>query len=116
LRDWVKDHSDALVPFLAACIEAQRWLMAPANKQQVIDLLVSDYHLTQEIAAETYEATMTQPGGYAKDSQFDLDGFKNVLKLRADVEGSWGGHPPSPDKYYDPSYYEAALAKVKGGR
>jgi ABC-type nitrate/sulfonate/bicarbonate transport system substrate-binding protein len=116
LRDWAKGHSDALVPFLAACIEAQRWLMAPANKQQVIDLLVSDYHLTPEIAAETYEATMTQPGGYAKDAQFDLDGFKNVLKLRADVEGSWGGHPPSPDKYYDPSYYEAALAKVKSGR
>jgi ABC-type nitrate/sulfonate/bicarbonate transport system substrate-binding protein len=116
LRDWAKGHNEALVPFLAACIEAQHWLMAPANKQQVIDLLVSDYHLTPEIAAETYEMSMTQPGGYAKDAQFDLDGFKNVLKLRADVEGSWGGHPPLPDKYYDSSYYGAALAKVKSGR
>jgi hypothetical protein len=28
------------------------------------------------------------------------------------VEGSWGGHPPSPDKYYDSAYYEAALSKL----
>jgi ABC-type nitrate/sulfonate/bicarbonate transport system substrate-binding protein len=116
LRDWAKEHRDTLVPFLAACIEAQRWLMAPANKQQVIDLLVSDYHLTPEIAAETYQANTSEPGGYSKDAQFDLDGFKNVLKLRADVEGQWGGHPPSPDKYYDPSYYDAALAKTRSTR
>lgn len=116
LRDWARGHHDALVSFLAACIEAQRWLMAPENKQQVIDLLVSDYRLTPEIAAETYEMTMTQPGGYSKDAEFDLDGFKNVLKLRAEVEGSWGGHPPSPEKYYDSSYYDAALAKVKSAK
>ena len=116
LRDWAKGHRDTVLPFLAACIEAQRWLMAPANKQQVIDLLVSDYHLPPEIAAETYETSMSQPGGYNKDAQFDLDGFNNVLKLRADVEGQWGGHPPSPDKYYDPSYYDAALAKIKSTR
>jgi NitT/TauT family transport system substrate-binding protein len=116
LRDWAKGHRDAVVAFLAACIEAQRWLLAPANKQQVIDLLISDYHLTPEIAAESYETSMTQPGGYSKDAQFDPDGFRNVLKLRADVEGSWGGHPPSPDKYYDSTYYGAALAKVNSTR
>jgi ABC-type nitrate/sulfonate/bicarbonate transport system substrate-binding protein len=113
LSDWARTHRNELIPFLAACIEAQRWLMAPVNKQQVIDLLVSDYHLTPEVAAETYESTMTRPGGYAKDGKFDLDGFQNVLKLRAEVEGQWGGHPPSPEKYYDSSYYEAAIAKLK---
>jgi hypothetical protein len=65
-----------------------------------------------EIAAEDYEVSMTRPGGYAKDAQFDLRGFENVLKLRAEVEGQWGGHPPAVDKYYDPSYYTAALAKA----
>jgi ABC-type nitrate/sulfonate/bicarbonate transport system substrate-binding protein len=113
LRDWAQNHHDGLIAFLAACIEAQRWLTAPANKLQVIDLLVSDYHLTPEIAAATYESSMTRPGGYAKDAKFDLEGFKNVLKLRAEVEGQWGGHPPSPEKYYDSSYYDAALAKLK---
>jgi hypothetical protein len=114
LRKSAEEHRDVLIPFLAAIIEAQRWLMAPANKQQVIDLWIKDYHLVPEVAAESYESTITRPGGFARDARFDVDGFKNVLKLRAEVEGQWGGHPPAPEKYYDSSYYNAALAKVKG--
>lgn len=112
-RAWAKDHHDLLVAFLSACIEAQRWLLNPSNKQQAIDLLAAQYHLSPEIAAEDYDISITHPGGFAKDAQFDLRGFENVLKLRAEVEGQWGGHPPSPEKYYDPSYYQAALTKVK---
>jgi len=111
-RQWAKEHRDLLVSVLAAVIEAQRWLSDPANKAQVIDLLIKDNHLAPDIAAESYEFSFTKPGGFAKDARFDLIGFENVLKLRAEVEGSWGGHPPSPDKYYDPAYYDAALAKL----
>jgi ABC-type nitrate/sulfonate/bicarbonate transport system substrate-binding protein len=114
-RAWANQHRDLLVPFLAACIEAQRWLMAPGNKQQVIELLVKESHLATEVAAESYESSMHHPGGFAADARFDLEGFKNVLKLRAEIEGSWGGHPPAPEKYYDASYYDAALAKVMKG-
>ena len=46
----------------------------------------------------------------AKDARFDMEGFKNVLKLRAEIEGQWGGTPPAPDKYIDLSYYDKALA------
>jgi ABC-type nitrate/sulfonate/bicarbonate transport system substrate-binding protein len=112
-RAWAKDHKDTLEKYLAAIVEAQRWLMAPGNKQQVIELMMKESHLAPGVAAETYELSMTRPGGYEKDAALDLDGFKNVLKLRAEVEGQWGGHPPSPDKYYDSSYYAAALAKSK---
>jgi ABC-type nitrate/sulfonate/bicarbonate transport system substrate-binding protein len=113
LRKWAQGHRDALLPFLAAIIEAQRWITAPANKQQVIDLWTKEYHLAPEVAAENYETTITRPGGFARDARFDLEGFKNVLKLRAEVEGQWGGHPPPPEKYYDPSFYFEALAKLK---
>jgi ABC-type nitrate/sulfonate/bicarbonate transport system substrate-binding protein len=112
-RAWSRDHREVLISFLAACIEAQRWLLNPANKEKVQDLLVSEFHLTPEVAAEDYEIVTTRPGGFAKDAQFDLRGFENVLKLRAEVEGQWGGHPPGPEKYYDPKYYQAALAKIK---
>lgn len=115
-RAWAKDHRDALQNYLAAIIEAQRWLMAPANKQQVIDLMIGESHLAPDVAAETYELSMTRPGGYEKDAAIDLDGFKNVLKLRAEIEGQWGGHPPAPEKYYDSSYYSAALAKIKDAK
>jgi hypothetical protein len=39
-----------------------------------------------------------------------MPGFNNVLKLRAEIEGQWGGTPPPAEKYLDLSYYEKALA------
>lgn len=114
-RQWAQEHRGALVSYLAAIIEAQRWLMDPGNKQQVTELMVKESHLAPEVAAETYEVSMTKPGGFARDARFDLQGFTNVLKLRAEIEGSWGGHPPGPEKYYDSTYYDAALAKLMKG-
>jgi len=112
-RQWAKEHSDVLVAYLAAFIEAQRWLMEPGNRNQVIALLMKESRLPADVAAETYILSMTRPGGYEKDARVDIDGFANVLKLRAEIEGQWGGHPPSPEKYYDASYFDAALAKAK---
>jgi ABC-type nitrate/sulfonate/bicarbonate transport system substrate-binding protein len=111
-RQWAKEHRASLISMLAAVIEAQRWLMDPVNKSQVIDLLVKENHLAPDIAAETYDVSISKPGGFTKDARFDLKGFENVLKLRAEVEGQWGGHPPSPEKYYDPTYYQAALSTL----
>jgi ABC-type nitrate/sulfonate/bicarbonate transport system substrate-binding protein len=113
VRKWAQEHRETLANYLAAIIEAQIWLMAPENKQQVIELMTKELHLAPEIAAETYESFMIRPGGYEKLASLDLEGFKNVLKLRAEVESQWAGHPPPPEKYYDSSYYYEALAKLK---
>jgi len=113
LRPWAKEHGTALISFLAAIIEAQRWLMAPENKQQVIELMAKEAHLAPDVAALSYESLMTKPGGFAQNAAFDLPGFQNVLKLRAEIEGSWDGHPPPPEKYYDASYYIEALSKLR---
>src|SRR3984893_1031000 len=111
-RKWALDNKENLENYLASIIEAQRWLMDPANKQQVIDLWVSEFHMKPEIAAATYESSVNAPGGFEKDAALDIDGFRNVLKLRAEIEGQWGGHPPGVEKYYDPSFYNAALKKA----
>ncbi|HEY8716271.1 MAG TPA: ABC transporter substrate-binding protein [Candidatus Acidoferrum sp.] len=111
-RKWAQEHKEELENYLAAIIEAQRWLMDPANKQQVIDLWVKDFHLTPEIAEATYATSVNQAGGFAKDAALDIEGFKNVLHLRAEIEGQWGGHAPAVEKYYDASFYREALAKA----
>jgi hypothetical protein len=36
-----------------------------------------------------------------------------VLALRAEIEGDWGGKPPAAERYYDLSYYNSALKKLK---
>jgi ABC-type nitrate/sulfonate/bicarbonate transport system substrate-binding protein len=111
-RTWAQEHKEELENYLAAIIEAQRWIMDPANKQQVIELWVKEFHLTPEVAEGTYASSVNQPGGFAKDAALDLEGFKNVLQLRAEIEGQWGGHAPAVEKYYDASFYREALAKT----
>ena len=115
-RKWALDNKENVENYLSAIIEAQRWLMDPANKQQVIDLWISEFKMKPEIAAATYESSVNAPGGFEKDAALDIDGFKNVLQLRAEIEGQWGGHPPGVEKYYDPSFYNAALKKASGGK
>jgi hypothetical protein len=56
---------------------------------------------------------MTKKGWYEEDARFDRQGFENVLKLRAEVEGQWGGKAPAREKYLDLSYYRQALSGPK---
>jgi NitT/TauT family transport system substrate-binding protein len=86
--------------------------MDPANKKRVVEIMCEEYKLAPQVAAGTYELGMTRPGGFEKDAQLDQEGFKNVLKLRAEVEGQWGGRVPPAKNYYDDTYYQAALAKM----
>lgn len=111
-RRWAKENSDLMVRYLAAHIEAQRWIMNPANKDKVIDIIARQARLSRELAAGIYQMD-TGPNGLAKDAAIDLARFSNLLKFRAEVEGSWGGRAPAPDRYYDSSYYEKALAMAK---
>ncbi len=110
MRPWAKANSDVLVRYLTAIVEGYRWLLNPANKIAATALLKDRLKLSDDYAAKTY-AVITRPAdGFAKDGKFDLDGFKNVLKLRAEIEGQWGGTPPDPSKYIDLSYYDKAVA------
>src|SRR4029077_8642862 len=103
LRAWAKANPDTVVKYLQAYIEGLRWGLDPKNKEAATALLAERLKLTPEIAAECY-ALITDPAiCLAKDGKFDMDGFKNVLKLRAKFEG---GDTKPPGEYLDLSYYE----------
>jgi ABC-type nitrate/sulfonate/bicarbonate transport system substrate-binding protein len=110
MREWAKAHSDVLVRYLRAIIEGRRWLLDPANKAEAIQLAIDQVKLAPDVAARAYDYVTDPVDGFNRDAQFDMDGFTNVLKLRAEIEGQWGGKPPAPDKYFDLSYYYTALA------
>ena len=112
LRSWARANSDLLVRYLAAYIEGQRLLMAPANRQEVVELVMKESNLPAATASDWYDA-MVRNGGYAKDAAFDVEGFKKTLQLRAEVEAGGNGSAPAAEKYYDLSHYRAALAKMK---
>jgi ABC-type nitrate/sulfonate/bicarbonate transport system substrate-binding protein len=110
-RQWARENGETLVRYLAAQIEAQRWLFDPANKEKVIDMMLRQRKMARELAAGIYEMDVG-PNGLAKDAAIDVERFRNVLRFRAEVEGSWGGKAPAPERYYDASYHNKALALV----
>jgi ABC-type nitrate/sulfonate/bicarbonate transport system substrate-binding protein len=110
MRDWAKANSETLVRYIKAIVEGRRWMLDPANKAEAIQLLVDRLKLSPDFTERSYAIVTDPVGGVAKDAKFDMEGFKNVLKLRAEIEGQWGGNPPAPDRYIDLSYYNKALA------
>ena len=108
LRSWGRSNPDTLTKYIQANVEGVRWVLDPANKAAAIALLAERQKLPPEVAARTYDMALG-PGGFARDARFDLDGFRNVLKLRAEILGTWGGTPPESDKYLDLSYYQRAM-------
>ena len=66
--------------------------------------LSSDSSYRKTSRALSYDSTKND---FNRDGAIDMDGLKNVLKLRAQFEG---GTPASPEKYLDLSYYQKARA------
>ena len=112
LRKWAASNADTLERYIAAQVESTRWVRTPANKDASVKMLVERFKLTPEVATRTYDMLMDPRFGLANDAQFNMEGFKNVLALRAEIEGSWGGKAPAPDKYVDLRYYERARHRV----
>lgn len=113
MRRWAAANGGVLERYLAALIEGQRYAMDPANRVEMVKLLADRFKLAAAVAEGSYQALMTPGSGLAPDARLNLDGFKTVLALRAEMEGMWGGNPPAPDKYLDLSYYERALRQAR---
>jgi ABC-type nitrate/sulfonate/bicarbonate transport system substrate-binding protein len=106
LRSWAKANEETLVKYLQAYIEGVRWALDRANKEVATQMLARRLELPPDIAAAVYDIITDKDEGFAKDGRFDLEGFKNVLRLRAEYEGV---APAAPEKYLDLSYYERAI-------
>jgi len=66
--------------------------------------------LDEEIAAKALDIAVGAKPGLVRDARIDEDGFKNPLKLRAELVG--GDANAAPAKYVDLSYYAGALAAM----
>jgi ABC-type nitrate/sulfonate/bicarbonate transport system substrate-binding protein len=113
LRSWAKANADTLERYIAGFIEGTRWAVAPANKDAAVKILAERLKVTPEVAARTWEILSDPKRGLARDGRFDMKGFENVLALRAEIEGSWGGKAPDGARYIDLGYYERALQRLK---
>ncbi len=113
MRKWASANAGTLERFLSAYIEGQRYAMNPANRAEMIKLLADRFKLAPAVAEGTYVALTTPGSGLAPDARLSMDGFRNVLAIRAEMENMWGGVPPAPDKYLDLTYYERAVRHAR---
>ena len=113
LRSWAQANSDTLVRYIRAIVEGGRWVRDPANKAEATQLLADRLQLPLDVAAKSYALATDPADGMAKDANFDAEGFRNVLRLRAEIEGQWGGTPPPIERYFDLTYYDKALAGLR---
>ena len=95
--------------YLQSYLEGLRWSLDRANKDTAVRLYMEKLNLPADIASQCYDVATQQKDGLAVDGAFDMDGFRNVLKLRSEFEG---GQPLAPEKYLDLSYYRRALAAM----
>ncbi len=110
MRDWSRANAETVQRYLASYVESIRWMLNPANANAATGLLAERLRLDPAMARRNL-ALLTAPGtGSAPDGRFDLDGFRNVLRIRAEVLGNWGGTPPAPERYLDLSHWERAVA------
>lgn len=112
MRAWAAAQGEVLARYLQAYILGLRWALDPANRAAATALLEKHLRLQPDVAAATYAMAADPVTGIATDGALDSAGFANVLRIRAEVEGQWGGTAPSPERYLDLSYHARALAAL----
>lgn len=113
MRAWVAKNGPLLERYVAGYVEALRFATDPANREATTALLAEKLKLSPELAAKTYAAVVDPKFGETPDAKLDVEGLRNVLAIRAEFTGQWGGVPPPPDKYLELGPYERGVARLK---
>jgi ABC-type nitrate/sulfonate/bicarbonate transport system substrate-binding protein len=110
LRAWAEKNRPLLERYIAAYVEALRWVLDPANRGESVAMLMKELKISTDVAERTYRQLASPSAGFTPDAKLDLEGFRNMLALREEIEGGGRRTPPAPEKYLDLSYYERAMA------
>jgi len=109
LRAWVRSHGPLLERYIAAYVESLRWVRRRENQAECVAILMDKLKISRDVAERTYRLLADPVRGFTPDAAFDTEGFRNLLALRAEIEG---GSAPQPEKYLDLSYYRRAIGAL----
>jgi ABC-type nitrate/sulfonate/bicarbonate transport system substrate-binding protein len=110
MRSWAEKNRDVLERYLAAYVEAVRFVRDPAQRAANVGLLMAKLNLSQDTASRTLDLLVNPGFGFTPDAKFDQEGFRSLMAVRAEIEGGKSGAAPSSgDRYVDLSYYDDAM-------
>jgi ABC-type nitrate/sulfonate/bicarbonate transport system substrate-binding protein len=123
MREWARANASALTRYLAAYVQALRWIRDPNNRVEAVNLLVGNLKLDRNIAQRTYDLLVVPASGFTPDAKFDVEGFRNMLALRAEIartpppadppaKAGEGTQAP-PERYVDLHYYDEAMRMIE---
>lgn len=110
LRTWVKANGALLERYIAAYVESLRWVRRPENRGECVAILADKLKISRDVAERTYLVLVDPVRGFTPDARFDMEGFRNLLALRAEIEGR--ASERNAESYLDLSYYARALAAL----
>ena len=110
-REWANAHEDLVVRFTRAMIRATDWVQDPKNKDEAIQLLLSETKNNKARAEAMYAQTISPTMGLTPRSRLDLEGIRTVIELR-EIAGLMKPPVPKPEKYVDERFYKKALATL----
>lgn len=110
LRGWMRDNPEVMTRYVQAYIEGLRWVLAPANADAAAGLLAARLRLDAAAARRGVAIFADPVSGAAPDGRFDMEGFRAVLRLRAETLGAWGGTPPAPERFLELGVWDRAMA------
>jgi ABC-type nitrate/sulfonate/bicarbonate transport system substrate-binding protein len=110
-KAWAEANRESVVGYIRAFSAAVDWLYDSRNKDEAIAIFLKNLPNANAQAAETaYKVLLSPTDGFQKKARIDMEGVKTVLALRSKY-----GQPrkslADPFPYYDPSFYNAAMAR-----
>jgi ABC-type nitrate/sulfonate/bicarbonate transport system substrate-binding protein len=87
LRSWLDTHENSAIRFMRAYIRAQRFVLDPANRDEVLAWLTTDAGGNANVAQRTYTVLTTAGDGLIPDGAIDRDGLRGMAALRSSFGG-----------------------------
>ena len=108
-KSWADANRDAVVGYIRAFSEAVDWLYDPRNTDEAVAILRKNLpSMPEAVAKATYGVLLSPSDGFQKKAKIDMEGVRNVLKLRSKYAEPRKSLT-DPSKYYDDSFYREAM-------
>lgn len=108
-KSWADANRAAVIGYIRAFSGAVDWLYDPRNKEEAVAILRKNLPAMNEQAAQTSYGVLLHPrDGFQRKAQIDLEGVRTVLRLRSKY-GQPQKNLTEPTRYYDDSFYRAAM-------
>ena len=107
-RSWGEKNKDALVRYVRALASSYRFMREPANRDEVIRIVLDTTGSSEDIARQTL-ALYFEPdrGVVPKQGEIDVKGFAEVIRVMGEV-GELKPPLPSVERFIDLQYLKAA--------